>query len=119
MDGKHETVKGIKTIVRKNSILWIRYYLKVDLQSLRMATTLRKYVASQFKPSIAKAFYDYFGSVNVLDFSAVGVIGLGFIVERLQNHSLGLTPTPQIIQTIKDKLSFIKNIKHSLKKKRM
>ena len=25
---------------------------------------------SQFKPSIAKVFYDYFGSVNVLDFSA-------------------------------------------------
>ena len=35
-----------------------------------MATTLRKYVASQFKPSIAKGFYDYFKSVNVLDFSA-------------------------------------------------
>ena len=31
---------------------------------------MRKYIASQFKPSIAKAFYDYFGSVNVLDFSA-------------------------------------------------
>ena len=64
-----QTVKGIKTIVRAYYTL-DKVLLKVDLQTLRMATTLRKYVASQFKPSIAKAFYDYFGSVNVLDFSA-------------------------------------------------
>tara|TARA_R100000353_G_scaffold157845_1_gene116976 strand:+ start:35 stop:877 length:843 start_codon:yes stop_codon:yes gene_type:complete len=64
-----QTVKGIKTIVRAFYTL-DKVLLKVDLQSIRMATTLRKYVASQFKPSIAKAFYDYYGSVNVLDFSA-------------------------------------------------
>ena len=64
-----QTVKGIKTIVRAYYTL-DKVLLKVDLQSIRMATTLRKYVASQFKPSIAKGFYDYFGSVNVLDFSA-------------------------------------------------
>ena len=64
-----QTVDGIKTIVRA---FWSleKVLTKVDLQSIRMATTLRKYVASQFKPSIAKAFYDYFRSVNVLDFSA-------------------------------------------------
>ena len=64
-----QTVDGIKTIVRA---FWSleQVLTKVDIQSIRMATTLRKYVASQFKPSIAKAFYDYFGSVNVLDFSA-------------------------------------------------
>ena len=64
-----QTVKGIKTIVRA---FWSleKVLTKVDLQSIRMATTLRKYVASQFKPSIAKGFYDYFKSVNVLDFSA-------------------------------------------------
>ena len=64
-----QTVKGIKTIVRAFYTL-DKVLLKVDLQSIRMATTLRKYVASQFKPSIAKVFYDYFQSVNVLDFSA-------------------------------------------------
>ena len=64
-----QTVDGIKTIVRA---FWSleKVLTKVDLQSIRMATTLRKYVASQFKPSIAKAFYDYFRCVNVLDFSA-------------------------------------------------
>ena len=64
-----QTVKGIKTIVRAYYTLE-KVLLKVDLQTLRMATTLRKYVASQFKPSIAKAFYDYFESENILDFSA-------------------------------------------------
>ena len=64
-----QTVKGIKTIVRAFYTLE-QVLTKVDLQSIRMATTLRKYVASQFKPSIAKGFYDYFKSVNVLDFSA-------------------------------------------------
>ena len=56
-----QTVDGIKTIVRA---FWSleQVLTKVDIQSIRMATTLRKYVASQFKPSIAKAFYDYFGS---------------------------------------------------------
>ena len=64
-----QTIDGIKTIVRA---FWSleKVLTKVDLQSIRMATTLRKYVASQFKPSIAKGFYDYFRSVNVLDFSA-------------------------------------------------
>ena len=64
-----QTVKGIKTIVRAFYTL-DQVLTKVDEQSIRMATTLRKYVASQFKPSIAKAFYDYFKSNNVLDFSA-------------------------------------------------
>tara|TARA_R100000700_G_C3178683_1_gene154589 strand:- start:3838 stop:5049 length:1212 start_codon:yes stop_codon:yes gene_type:complete len=64
-----QTIDGIKTIVRA---FWSleKVLTKVDLQSIRMATTLRKYVASQFKPSIAKGFYDYFRSGNVLDFSA-------------------------------------------------
>ena len=64
-----QTVKGIKTIVRAFYTL-DQVLTKVDEQSIRMATTLRKYVASQFKPSIAKAFYDYYKSNNVLDFSA-------------------------------------------------
>ena len=56
-----QTVNGIKTIVRAYWTLE-KVLLRVDLNTLRMATTLRKYVASQFKPSIAKAFYDYFKS---------------------------------------------------------
>ena len=64
-----QTEKGIKTIIRAYFSLE-KVLTEVNENTLRMATTLRKYIASQFKPSIAKAFYDYFGSVNVLDFSA-------------------------------------------------
>lgn len=87
-----QTVKGIKTIVRAYYTL-DKVLLKVDLQTLRMATTLRKYVASQFKPSIAKAFYDYFGSVNVLDFSAGwGDRLAGFYCGETTSHYVGLDP---------------------------
>ena len=87
-----QTVKGIKTIVRAYYTL-DKVLLKVDLQSIRMATTLRKYVASQFKPSIAKAFYDYFGSVNVLDFSAGwGDRLAGFYCGETTSHYVGLDP---------------------------
>ena len=49
-------------------------------------------MASQFKPSIAKAFYDYFGSVNVLDFSAGwGDRLAGFIVESTKSF-VGIDP---------------------------
>ena len=87
-----QTVKGIKTIVRA---FWSleQVLTKVDLQSIRMATTLRKYVASQFKPSIAKAFYDYYGSENVLDFSAGwGDRLAGFYASEKGKHYVGIDP---------------------------
>ena len=87
-----QTVDGIKTIVRA---FWSleQVLTKVDLQSIRMATTLRKYVASQFKPSIAKAFYDYYGSENVLDFSAGwGDRLAGFYVSEKGKHYVGIDP---------------------------
>ena len=87
-----QTVDGIKTIVRA---FWSleKVLTKVDLQSIRMATTLRKYVASQFKPSIAKAFYDYFRSVNVLDFSAGwGERLAGFYCGETTKSYVGIDP---------------------------
>src|SRR5210317_281461 len=87
-----QTVKGIKTIVRAFYSLE-QVLTKVDEQSIRMATTLRKYVASQFKPSIAKAFYDYHQSVNVLDFSAGwGDRLAGFYCGETTEHYVGIDP---------------------------
>jgi len=87
-----QTVDGIKTIVRA---FWSleKVLTKVDLQTIRMATTLRKYVASQFKPAIAKAFYDYFKSENVLDFSAGwGDRLAGFYCGETTKHYVGIDP---------------------------
>jgi hypothetical protein len=87
-----QTVDGIKTIVRA---FWSleKVLTQVDLQSIRMATTLRKYVASQFKPAIAKALYDYFKSENVLDFSAGwGDRLAGFYCGETTKHYVGIDP---------------------------
>jgi hypothetical protein len=87
-----QTVRGIKTIVRAYWTLE-KVLLRVDLNTLRMATTLRKYVASQFKPAIAKAFYDYFKSENVLDFSAGwGDRLAGFYTGETTKHYVGIDP---------------------------
>jgi hypothetical protein len=87
-----QTVDGIKTIVRA---FWSleKVLTQVDIQTIRMATTLRKYVASQFKPAIAKALYDYFKSENVLDFSAGwGDRLAGFYCGETTKHYVGIDP---------------------------
>lgn len=42
---------------------------EINPQVLRNIISLRKYIASQFRPSAAKAIYDYFKAETVLDFS--------------------------------------------------
>jgi hypothetical protein len=49
--------------------LWTLKFEHVDLKILRTALHLRKYVASQFRPSAAKAVYQNKNSKTVLDFS--------------------------------------------------
>ena len=103
-----QTVDGIKTIVRA---FWSleQVLTKVDIQSIRMATTLRKYVASQFKPSIAKAFYDYFGSVNVLDFSAGwGDRLAGFYCGETTKSYVGIDPNTLNHPNYKRQVEFYK-----------
>ena len=103
-----QTVDGIKTIVRA---FWSleQVLTKVDIQSIRMATTLRKYVASQFKPSIAKAFYDYFGSVNVLDFSAGwGDRLAGFYCGETTKSYVGIDPNTVNHPNYKRQVEFYK-----------
>lgn len=103
-----QTVKGIQTIVRA---FWSleKVLTKVDLQSIRMATTLRKYVASQFKPSIAKAFYDYFKSENVLDFSAGwGDRLVAFYCGETTKHYVGIDPNALNHPNYKKQVEFYK-----------
>ena len=103
-----QTIDGIKTIVRA---FWSleKVLTKVDLQSIRMATTLRKYVASQFKPSIAKGFYDYFKSVNVLDFSAGwGDRLAGFYCGETTKSYVGIDPNTLNHPNYKRQVEFYK-----------
>ena len=103
-----QTIDGIKTIVRA---FWSleKVLTKVDLQSIRMATTLRKHVASQFKPSIAKGFYDYFRSGNVLDFSAGwGDRLAGFYCGETTKSYVGIDPNTLNHPNYKRQVEFYK-----------
>lgn len=54
---------------------------------------LRQYVAAQFKPSVAKSFYDYFEAKNVLDFSmGWGDRLAGFYASNTGETYVGLDP---------------------------
>ena len=52
------------------SALWSLKFSQVNTKTLAQIIPLRKYVASQFKPSVAKALYQHFGAKRILDFSA-------------------------------------------------
>ena len=50
--------------------LWSLKMKEVTSETLRQCIHLRKYVASQFRPSAAKAIYDHFNAKRILDFSS-------------------------------------------------
>jgi len=50
--------------------LWTLKFEQIDFKTLRTGLHLRKYVASQFRPSAAKLIYSMFKSKDVLDFSS-------------------------------------------------
>ena len=50
--------------------LWSLKIKEVNSKTLRTCIAMRKYIASQFRPSAAKAIYQKFNSKNVLDFSS-------------------------------------------------
>jgi len=50
--------------------LWTLKFPEINNKTLRSAISLRKYIASQFKPCVAKAIYDRYQAKNVLDFSS-------------------------------------------------
>lgn len=50
--------------------LWTLKVKEVTSDTLRTCIAMRKYIASQFRPSAAKALYDHFKAKHVLDFSS-------------------------------------------------
>ncbi len=51
-------------------VLWSMKFEEVNNDVLRSCIGLRKYIASQFRPSAAKAVYEHFNAKYVLDFSS-------------------------------------------------
>jgi tRNA1(Val) A37 N6-methylase TrmN6 len=50
--------------------LWSLKLKEVNIDTLRTCIAMRKYIASQFRPSAAKCLYEHFNAKNVLDFSS-------------------------------------------------
>ena len=73
--------------------LYTLKFPKVGRNELRVCLSLRKYICSQFKPNVAKVFYEMMGSENVLDFSAGwGDRFAGFMAAGNTKHYVGLDP---------------------------
>lgn len=93
--------------------LWSLKCSHVDAKVLRKCIGLRKYIASQFRPSTSKAIYDHFNAKNVLDFSSGwGDRLCGFLASDALSY-VGIDPNerlfPQYEKMIED-LGIKKNI---------
>lgn len=106
-----QTVKGIRGIV-KAFFTFDKVLPEVNFETVKAATVLRKYVASQFKPAIAKAFFDRFKSKNVLDFSAGwGDRLAGFFAAEHTSFYLGIDPNSSNHPNYEKQIAFYKKHK--------
>jgi hypothetical protein len=68
----------------------------VQTDVLHRALKMHTYMASQFKPSVAKNIYDFFGAKNVLDFSAGwGDRLVGFLASGAESY-IGIDPNTKL-----------------------
>lgn len=76
--------------------LWTMNMGEVNNKTLRMSIQMRKYLASQYPPAVAKAIYDTFGGKRVCDFSmGWGDRLAGFHASGAQSY-LGLDPNQEV-----------------------
>lgn len=77
--------------------LWSLNVEEVTSTTLRNAIGMRKYIASQFRPSAAKAVYQHFNSKRILDpCSGWGDRLAGFIGTPSANSYLGIDPNDKL-----------------------
>lgn len=71
----------------------------IDSNTLRMCLSLRKYIASQFKPSVAKVIYDLYKPNDVLDFcSGWGDRLCGFYASKYPKTYTGVDPNSGLVE---------------------
>lgn len=87
--------------------LWSLGMDKVNRSVLRSCISLRKYIAAQFRPAIAKAVYEYFNASDVLDFSAGwGDRLAGFYAASCTKSYLGVDPNTLVFQNYQRQADF-------------
>lgn len=91
--GPSKTWRTKKTMITLMGSLFTLKVPRIDKGTLRGCLHLRKYTCSQFRPNVAKALYDKFGSKTVLDFSmGWGDRLAGFYAGNTTEHYVGLDP---------------------------
>jgi len=85
--------------------LWTLKFREVNNDRLRSAIALRKYISSQFKPSVAKYVYDRFGGSKVLDFSSGwGDRLAGFYGSKNTQSYIGIDPNAKVVEKYEEQI---------------
>ena len=84
---------------------------EINPQVLRNIISLRKYIAAQFRPSAAKAIYDYFKAETVLDFSmGWGDRILGAHASEYVKKYVGIDPNGDLYGGYIDQIKYYNSI---------
>jgi hypothetical protein len=93
--------------------LWSLKMKQVTTQELRSLIGLRKYIASQFRPSAAKAIYQIFSGTRVLDFSSGwGDRLCGFLATDETISYTGIDPNTNLVAGYNKQISLYNTNKH-------
>lgn len=91
--------------------LWSLKLKQVTSKDLRNCIALRKYIASQFRPSTAKAVYNHFKAKNVLDFSSGwGDRLCGFLASDAQSY-FGIDPNSKLFPKYYEMIEYLQKDK--------
>jgi hypothetical protein len=91
--------------------LWTLKVEEINDQVFRSAIGLRKYIASQFRPSAAKCIYEYFNAKNVLDFSSGwGDRLAGFYAAQNTQMYVGIDPNKALFPNYYKQAEMYQNI---------
>lgn len=86
--------------------LWSLKVKQVNSTTLRTCIGLRKYIASQFRPSTAKSIIEYFDAKHILDFSSGWGDRLqGFLSSNAISYT-GIDPNENLIQGYKKQIKY-------------
>lgn len=89
--------------------LWGLKVKKVDDATFRTCISLRKYIASQFRPSTAKSVYDYFKAKDVLDLSSGWGDRLAGFYASDANSYVGVDPNEIVYKKYFEQIEMYEN----------
>jgi len=93
--------------------LWTLKVKEVTSETLRTCIALRKYIASQFRPSAAKFMYDYFKAETVLDFSSGWGDRLsGAMASDYVKSYTGIDPNKNLVENYNKQIELFGNTKN-------